>query len=364
MNGSPAVSSILSRPEISGLVLPLAIFLLFFLLRGPVAAALAKPFEKFSEKTGREWPGEFARAFQKPVRVLIAAVGLYIALRMSTAVPHGGAAWQSAVRCFRSLWVALAAWGLCRLSDGAVALLFEKKPDLQISGVLLPFLSRALRFLITALAVLIIAQEWNYSISGLLAGLGLGGLAFALAAQETISNLFGGLVVFLDKPFSIGDWIKTGEIEGNVEDMSFRSVKIRTFSQAVVTVPNAKLVGGAITNFSRMGKRKVDFTLTLSLETKPETLRSCTEEIREMLADCEGLEPESAAAALDGIGQTGFSLLISFYTVTTDWQEFLRVREEVYYRVLAILEREHAELAVPTQFLRLEQPGENAPLHG
>ncbi len=360
MNGFPAFSSILNRPEISGLVLPLVVFLLFFLLRGPIAVAFAKPFKRFSKKTGREWPAEFAEAFQKPVRVLLVAVGLYIALRMSTAVPHGGAAWQNAVRCFRSLWVALAAWGLCRLSEGAVALLFEKKPDLQISGVLLPFLSKALRFLITSLAVLIVAQEWNYSISGLLAGLGLGGLAFALAAQETISNLFGGLVVFLDKPFTLGDWIKTGDIEGNVEDMNFRSVKIRTFSQAVVTVPNAKLVGGAITNFSRMGKRKVDFTLTLGLETKPETLRACTEKIRGMLSDCEGLEPESGAAALDGIGQNGFSLMVSFYTVTTDWKEFLRVREDVYYRVLAILEREHALLAVPTQFLRLEKPEERA----
>ena len=360
MNGYPTISSILNRPEISGLALPLVVFLLFFLLRGPVAAVFAKPFKRLSKKTGREWPGEFALAFQKPVRVLLAAVGLFIALRMSTAVPHGGAAWQNAVRCFRSLWVALAAWGLCRLSDGAVALLFEKKPDLQISEVLLPFLSKALRFLITALAVLIIAQEWNYSISGLLAGLGLGGLAFALAAQETISNLFGGLVVFLDKPFAIGDWIKTGDIEGNVEDMNFRSVKIRTFSQAVVTVPNAKLVGGAIMNFSRMGKRKVDFTLTLSLETKPEALRACTEEIRGMLAECDGLEPGSSAAALDGIGQNGFSLMVSFYTVTTDWQEFLRVREEVYYRVLAVLEREHVLLAVPMQFLRLEKPEERA----
>lgn len=84
-----------------------------------------------------------------------------------------------------------------------------------------------------------IAQEWNYSISGLLAGLGLGGLAFALAAQDMLSNLFGGLVIFLDRPFGIGDWIQTGDTEGTVEDINFRSVKIRTFSQAVVTVPNS-----------------------------------------------------------------------------------------------------------------------------
>ena len=99
-----------------------------------------------------------------------------------------------------------------------------------------------------------VAQEWDYRIDGFIAGLGLGGLAFSLAAKDTLSNVFGGLVVILDKPFSIGDWIKTPSVEGTVEDISFRSTKVRTFAQALVTVPNATLANEPVTNWTRMGK--------------------------------------------------------------------------------------------------------------
>ena len=108
----------------------------------------------------------------------------------------------------------------------------ELTKRLDLDRSILDFLAKLFRVLIVALAVIIIAQEWDYDVNGFLAGLGLGGLAIALAAKDAAANIFGGIVIVLDKPFSVGDWIHTPTVEGTVEEISFRSTKIRTFAQA------------------------------------------------------------------------------------------------------------------------------------
>lgn len=341
---------------VRNLAVPLFVLLLFVVLRGPVVRVLFLPFLRLAKKSGSPWPAELKKSFGRPLRVLLAAAGVYAALWLSPAVPHDVPAWAAGVKCFRSLVILLFAWGLFRLSDTRVpggALLAEKF-DLNGDSFLMPFLSKIFRFLVAALAALMIAQEWGYSISGLLAGLGLGGLAFALAAQDMLSNLFGGLVIFLDRPFGIGDWIQTDDTEGTVEDINFRSVKIRTFSQAVVTVPNSKLVDRPVTNFSRMGKRRVSFTVGLSYGTKAEQMKACTERLRRMLRENEDIEPETVTVAFDSIGESSLNLMLYFFTKTTDWQKHLQIREEVYYALLQTLEEENMQLAFPTRTVRLE----------
>lgn len=347
------IQKFLEQDWTANLAVPLAVLVLFVFLRGPAVRALFLPLGRFSRGG---WPQELERGLGKPLRALMIAAGIYAALRISPAVLHEGPAWAAGVRCFRSALIVLFAWGLFRLSDGSAPAgeSAAKKLGLNIDGALVPLLSKIFRFLVAALAVLMIAQEWNYSISGLLAGLGLGGLAFALAAQDMLSNLFGGLVIFLDRPFVIGDWIQTDSTEGVVEGINFRSVKIRTFAQAVVTVPNSKLVDRPVTNFSRMGKRKVDFTVALRFGTTERQLRACTEGIRAMLLQNPEIDPETVSVALDGIGENGFRIMLCYYTKTTDFQKHLKIREEVTYGLLRILEREKAELATPVQTVKLE----------
>src|SRR5699024_6731493 len=127
----------------------------------------------------------------------------------------------------------------------------------KIDEILVSFLSRALQFIIIAMAISIVLQEFDYHIGGLITGLGIGGLAISLAAKDALANLFGGVVIVTEKPFTINDWIMTPSVEGTVEDISFRSTKVRTFDQALVVVPNATLANEAITNWSKMGKRRI-----------------------------------------------------------------------------------------------------------
>lgn len=357
MNDMSLPQTIWSNYWFKNLILPFAVFFAFYFTRKVIVNCIFHPFLKLGKRTGSKRPEQFKDGFEKPLRILFLSVGIFVAFRVCPAVYYSGSSWPIIVKCFRSLLVFLFAWGLYRMagSKELTEALFAKKFDLQTDSVIVPVVSNLARFVIAALAVLIIAQEWNYSISGLLAGLGLGGLAFALAAKDMLANIFGGLIILLDKPFSLGDWISTGDVEGTVEDINFRSVKVRTFSQAVVTVPNAKLADAPVTNYSRMGKRKVTFNIGLKFGTTVKQMKACTEKIRQMLLDDDNIDNETIIAVFDSFGESSLNLMLYFFTKTTDWKEYLDAREKVYYAVLDILESEKAQLALPTRTLHIEK---------
>jgi len=341
---------------VQNFIIPASVFLLFLLLRKPVCRFIFLPMLKIGGRTGASWPKNMKDGFEKPLRALLVIIGAFTALGMSPAV-LGSGAWPAVVKCFRSLLIFIAAWGFYRMAgrENVTNSVIAKKLDINENSAVVPVISSVERFIVVALAILIIAQEWNYSISGLVAGLGLGGLAFALAAQDMLSNLFGGLVIVLDKPFVIGDWITVGDIEGTVEAMNFRSVRIRTFSQALVTMPNSKIADSAVTNFSRMGKRRVNFNIGLKYGTASARIKACTEKIRCMLLADGDIDGETVTVALDGFGESSMDIMLQFFTVTTDWQKYLEVKEKVMFSIMDILESENVETAFPTRTLHIEK---------
>src|SRR5690625_3514694 len=176
-------------------------------------------------------------------------------------------------------------WGLCNFA-GAAPLFFSRmkeQSNVKLDEIVIPFITKGLRLVIIAIAISIIAQIFTYPIGGVIAGLGLGGLAFALAAQDALANLFGGFVIITERPFSIDDWIETPSVEGTVEDITFRSTKVRTFAQAVVTVPNSTLANEPITNWSEMGKRRVYFTLQIAYDSPIDNIKKAIEQINALL---------------------------------------------------------------------------------
>ena len=200
-----------------------------------------------------------------------------------------------------------------------------------------------------AISASIIAQEWGYDVNGFVAGLGIGGLAFALAAQDSLSNFFGGIVIILDKPFSIGDWILTPNVEGTVEDINFRSTKVRTFAHALVTVPNATLAKNPITNWSKMGRRRITFNLGVTYTTPKEKLAKCVAGIETMLRTHEEIHPETIFVTFDSFNSSSLHIFIYCFTNTTAWGEFLKVKENVNFKILEILEQEGVSVAFPSR---------------
>src|SRR5690606_34257097 len=214
------------------------------------------------------------------------------------------------------------------------------------------YISRAIRIVIVAVFFTIIAQVFGYEISGFVAGLGIGGLAISLAAKDALANFFGGIVIITEKPFNIGDWILTPSVEGTVEDINFRSTKVRTFAQALVTVPNSTLANENITNWSKMGKRQVQFELGVTFDTPRETLQRTIQRIEEMLQNHPGIHPETIFVKFDHYGTNSLNLFFYFFTKTTDWEEYLNIKQEVNFEIMEILEDEGVAIAYPTRTLR------------
>lgn len=344
------MENFLNNSWVRNLLIPAVVFCLFFFISVPLSNTLFRLLRKVSEKTGTAWGEKIDYGFHKPLHAILVVAGVFIALNVCPVVWQVAGVQAFLTRTFRSFLVIAVAWGFCRMAEKVdlTANMFTEKLDFQVDKAVQPVLASVLRFLIIALAVLIIAQEWNFSISGLLAGLGLGGLAFALAAKDMLANLFGGLVILMDHPFAIGDWIRIGDVEGAVEDLNFRSLKIRTLTQELVTMPNSTVAASPVINYSRRGRRRVDFTLTMTYGTSADQLHVCTKKIRSLLAESKDLEGGTASVALSSLGESGIDLTVFYYTKTTDLERFLHVREEIYYSILKILEQEKAELAYPT----------------
>ena len=289
-----------------------------------------------------------------PARALMTLVGISGAVRIYFA--DGGASWPLFQGLVRTGFIIIIGWAFYNLSGRSSRFFagMTSKLGVEESDMIIPFLSKVLRFMVIALTITIIMGEWGYSVNGLVAGLGLGSLAVALAAQDTLSNLIAGIIIVTEKPFSKGDWIRTDAVEGMVEDISFRSSKIRTFADSIVIIPNNILAKAAITNWSRMGKRRVTFDLGVAIDTDRVQLENAVNRLREYIENHEGIDHDLYMVRLREMTRDQITILFYFFTYTTIWVEHMKVLESINFEILRILEEEGVKLAVPAQRLFLE----------
>ncbi|MGS0764428.1 mechanosensitive ion channel family protein [Syntrophomonas curvata] len=333
-------------------VMALLIFLTFLFLQKLFSCYLFKWLLKISQRTGHTLDDKLLLAFKRPIQALIIILGLYMALLY---LPLPLAVDAFVHRLFRSSLVVILAWGFYDLTGNNSLLSEELKEKLNLDSMLIPFFSNVVRFVILALAIVIVAQEWNYDVNGFIAGLGLGGLAFALAAKDALANIFGGIVIIMEKPFVIGDWIAASSVEGTVENISFRSTKIRSFSQSLITIPNSMLAGEAITNHSRMGKRRINFYLGITYDTPRNKVESCIQRIKQMLVQHHGIHPETVLVYFEIFNESSLDIMIYCFTNTTVWAEYLEVKQDINLKIMEILEEEGVSIAFPSRTIYLEQ---------
>ena len=209
--------------------------------------------------------------------------------------------------------------------------------------------------LILIIAGIAVLSETGINVATLITGIGLGGLTIALAAQDTAQNLFGGLVILLDKPFQVDDWISTPDIEGVVEDITFRSTRVRTFPNALVVVPNSTLVSSPITNWSRMNKRRASFTVGLTYNTTEAQLQRCIARITEMINQNPEVLADDTVVAFNSFQDSSLEISVLFYTRATSFSAFQKIKEQVNYGIMKIVEEEGASFAFPTQTVHLQR---------
>jgi MscS family membrane protein len=242
------------------------------------------------------------------------------------------------------------AWVLVRLVDVITTKLLSAMSGRQKTSVasIMPLTRRTLKVVAVVIAILATLSSWGYDTTALLAGLGVGGLAIALAAQKTLENLFGGVAVTTDKPVLVGDFCKYGDKIGTVEDIGLRSTRIRTLDRTVVTVPNAEFSSLQIENFGRRDKMSFRPILQLRRDTTPQQLRALLPKLRQLLIDHPLIE-RTPRVRLLAISPQSLDVEIFSYVLTADYDEFLLKQEELLLALLEIIADEGAALAIPMQ---------------
>ncbi|NLO22579.1 MAG: mechanosensitive ion channel family protein [Syntrophomonadaceae bacterium] len=349
--GLNAISDLISHQLARYVIGVLLILALFWIINKLVKKYLFPWMERLTGKSENEMDDKLVAAFFRPIEWLISLTGFFMALRYLPLSPNTD---QLILDIYRSTTIALIAWGFYALASGESVLSREIKEKFKIDDILIAFLSKVVRFIILALALVIIVQEWGYEVNGFIAGMGLGGLAFALAAQDALSNIFGGIVIIMEKPFSIGDWIVTPSVEGFVEDINFRSTRVRAFDQSLITVPNSTLAKEAITNYTRMGKRRIRFYLRVTYDTPRIKLEHCVLRIREMLNNHPDVHPETILVYFEQFNDSSLDIFMYFFTHTTVWKEYLAVRQDINLKIMEILEDMDISVAFPSRSIYLE----------
>lgn len=236
----------------------------------------------------------------------------------------------------------------------------DKTERTQMSKTVFPLLAKLIKAIIIIIAVAAIAVEFNFEqLSSILAGLGIGGAALALASQDLIKNFFGGFVILTDKSFSVGDWIKVDSFEGTVEELGLRSTKIRTVDKELVTVPNSRFADRELINFSARENRRVNFTVGAMYGTSSESLKKAISRIKEMLDQNPMVKEESALVKLDKFGTSSLDIVVQYLTATTDYKEFMSIKDDINFRIIEIFNEEKISFAFPSMSVYMENKSDS-----
>ncbi len=214
---------------------------------------------------------------------------------------------------------------------------------------------KSLKVVSAVLGILFLIQNMGYSVSGLIASLGLGGLTVALAAKDAVSNFFGSIVILVDAPFKIGDWVKMGSVEGVVEEIGFRSTKIRTFEKSVITVPNYKIANESIENFSNRDRRRIKFTIGVEYSTPVEKVKKAIEGIKALIEAHPEISKDFYLVNFTTFADSWLEIFIYCFTTTTNWKRYLEIKEELNLSIMELLEKEEINFAFPSQSVYIEK---------
>ncbi len=308
------------------------------------------------------WDDVVVTALARPLRVVLWVVAGYVALDIYTV----GETWQEYLATtYDTMLVVLLAWFLHRLISGAeVELLTTRFGDSGSSDkATVHAVAQLLRVAMWVIAGLMILQSVGVSVSGLLAFGGIGGIAVGFAAKDLLANFFGGLSIYLDRPFTAGDWIRSPDkqIEGTVEDIGWRLTRIRTFDQRPLYVPNAVFSQISVENPSRMHNRRIYETIGIRYQDADKMGRIVAQ-VREMLRTHEEIDlSRTLIVNFVSFGPSSLDFFVYSFTKTTDWVRYHEIKQDVLLKILQIIHDNDADVAFPTQTLQMEQVVRMAP---
>jgi MscS family membrane protein len=323
-----------------------------YLLRRIVTTILFGFFKRLATRTQSTLDDKLFPSLEAPVAAFIAIVGAVAALKVLKFSEQADAVFGYASTVAFSL---VFFWFFLQAFNTVLDHLHEVARSRQLGiAAFMPWIKKALITLFVVFGVLLIAQGLGADVKAFLAGLGLGGLAFALAAQDTIANLFGSVVVAIDQPFKVGEAVQIGSNIGVVEDIGLRSTKIRTLDKSLVIIPNKTVASEAITNLSRFTQRRVEQTLGLTYDTKPEQMEGILQDLRQLITADEGVEKESVVVCFNNYGASSLGILVVYLTLSPDFVNHLQIRERLNLAFMRAVAARGLSFAFPTQTVHLD----------
>lgn len=245
-----------------------------------------------------------------------------------------------------------------------LSLYFEKlasRTESTLDDQLVPLFRKVMKTFVVIIGGLFVLQNLEIQILPLLAGLSIGGLAFALAAQDTVKNFFGSLMIFIDKPFQIGDWITSGEIDGTVEEVGARSTRIRTFRNSVIYVPNGNFANANIDNHGLRVYRRFYTTISIMYDTPPDIIETFVNGLKDIVMAHPNTSKEKYEIHLNDMGASSLNIMFYIFFSVPTWSDELKARHEIILKIIQLAKELGVQFAFPTQTLHIENmPGQES----
>lgn len=346
--------------DVGTLVTALGILLFFMILRGPFSRFIIQRFRKISDKTKNDWDDALIDAVEQPISLVPVVLGLYVATAYID--PEGRLA-QVIYNIEKSLIAIVLFWVIYN----AVSPITRLMSNLEkiFSKAMVAWLRKGLKLFVFLLGLATILELWGIKVAPLIAGFGLFGVAVALGAQDMFKNLIAGLTVIAEKRFHPGDWIKIdGVVEGTVEDIGFRSTLVRRFDKAPVHVPNTSFADRAVTNFSAMTHRRIYWKIGVLYSSSVDQLKTIRDGIENYVLNNDDFAkpPEVATfVRIDAFNASSIDIMLYCFTKTTDWGQWLEIKEELAYNIKKIVEEAGSDFAFPSTTVYLESNGADQP---
>lgn len=332
-----------------------------FILKRFLAHAVSRTSYVFVKKASHNLLSEeFVMLLRKPVEQLLTLVILYLAFSRL----HFPESWDLApvnepgIRWF--IWIlfkiavlVVAVRILLRGTDfGALVV---RQNQQEISAELVSFLRELIKIVLVIAAVFAgLRFIFNVNITALIASLGIGGLAVALAAQDTLANLLGSFIIYLDSPFKPGDTIEFGETSGMVEHVGFRTTRIRTFNKSLLIVPNKKIADSILNNITSSEMRRVKFTIGLTYQTESTQITSLIESIKSLISEHPDTEPDFVVRFVE-FGSSSLDIMVLYFVKGNEYETMVRVREEINLGIMQRVKEAGCSFAYPSQTVYLSK---------
>lgn len=332
---------------------PLLVWVVSALIRVVILNFVMAPIRRYANKTETDVDNRALAVIERPIRVLM--IGIAIAI-ISTWLDFKGDVDALADNIANALIIASIFFFVYNLIDivSVTTDSLKRLLGFNVEERLLPFLRVVAKVFVVVMGLLIVIQEFGYSITGLVASFGVIGLAISLAAQDTAANVLGFTTIVSDNPFHVGDYIVTSDVAGTVEEVGVRTTRVRKLDQSLVTLPNSSLTNAAVTNWSRLSKRRLDFYIGLTYDTSSSQMRRVLQDIREMLKARDTIDETSVIVNFVEFADSALNIRIIAYVLIADWAEFTAEQESINLDIMDIVERAGLGMAFPSTSVYIE----------